>query len=173
MKDNAALAVVVAQKFGCSDEVIVASLEKFKGLPHRLQYVGEKDGIIFYDDSISTTPESAMAALEALSNVKTIILGGVDRGYDFSKLETMLLEKGVENIILFPESGTHILKDESHFNVLHTSSMDEAVAFAITHTNTGAVCVLSPAAPSYNLFKNFEARGDSFVAAIENLSEKE
>jgi UDP-N-acetylmuramoylalanine--D-glutamate ligase len=166
MQDNAALAVVVAQELGCTDDIIVESLEQFKGLPHRLQLVGEKNGISFYDDSISTTPESAMAALEALPNVKTIILGGVDRGYDFSKLEALLQEKNVENIILFPESGTHILRDESRFNVLHTSSMAEAVAFALAHTKSGAACVLSPAAPSYNLFKNFEERGDAFIAAV-------
>lgn len=131
-------------------------------------HVGTFAEIEFYDDSISTTPESAIAAIKALENVDTIILGGVDRGYDFSNLEKTLQEYGVRNLILFPDSGQHMIQKETDFNILHTSSMDEAAAFAFENTAKGKSCVLSPAAPSYNLYKNFEERGEAFIQAVKS-----
>jgi UDP-N-acetylmuramoylalanine--D-glutamate ligase len=166
MKANVALAYTVAAQFGVTAKQAEVVVEEFVGLPHRLMYVGSWNDIEFYDDSISTTPESAIAAIKAIPNVNTIILGGVDRGYNFSQLESTLREYGVRNLILFPESGEHMLASEIGFNVLHTDSMKEAVEFAFKHTEKGKVCVLSPAAPSYNLFKNFEERGEAFTNAI-------
>ncbi len=166
MKANVELAYSVAEHFGVTSAQAEAVVKSFIGLPHRLMHVGTFSEIEFYDDSISTTPESAIAAIKALQNVDTIILGGVDRGYDFSRLEKILREKNVRNIVLFPESGEHMLSSEDGFNVLHTSSLDEAVAFAYAHTEKGKSCVLSPAAPSYNLFKNFEERGETFIQAL-------
>jgi UDP-N-acetylmuramoyl-L-alanine---L-glutamate ligase len=128
--------------------------------------VGTFEEIDFYDDSISTTPESTIAGIRAIGNVDTIILGGVDRGYDFKALEAELRTSGVRNIVLFPESGEHMLGSEEGFRVLHTSSMDEAVQFAYAHTEKGKSCLLSPSAPSYNLFTNFEARGAAFSDAV-------
>jgi UDP-N-acetylmuramoylalanine-D-glutamate ligase len=85
---------------------------------------------------------------------------------DFTELEKKLREHGVQNIVLFPDSGTRILSDESPFAVLHTNTMDEAVQFAYAHTPPGGTCLLSCASPSYSLWKNFEAKGDAFVAAV-------
>ncbi len=166
MLENAALAFEVASEFGVTEATAKEVMENFVGLPHRLQKIAEIDGVTYFDDSISTTPESTIAALRAIPNVKTILLGGVDRGYDFTELETELISAGVKNIILFPESGEKMIKNESNFNVLHTKKMEEAVAFARENTPDDGVCLLSPAAPSYNLFKNFEARGQAFIDAI-------
>lgn len=164
---NVKLAYTVAKMFGVSDESCMAVVDGFVGLPHRLEPAGTFKGIAFFDDSISTTPESAIAGILALGNVDTIILGGVDRGYDFTELEKELREQGVRNIVLFPESGEHMLASEDGFTTLHTASMDEAVQFAYAHTQEGKACLLSPSAPSYNLFTNFEERGDVFKAAVE------
>lgn len=165
-QSNAVLACSVAQLYEVTMQDVQATVDSFEGLPHRLMHVGTYTGIEFYDDSISTTPESAIAGLRALGNVDTIILGGVDRGYDFSELEKELRIQGVRNLILFPESGTHMLTSEEGFNVLHTRDMAEAVQFAYTHTEKGKSCLLSPAAPSYNLFKNFEERGALFSKQV-------
>lgn len=167
MRSNVALAYTVGKLFGVGDAAAETVINSFEGLPHRLQYVGTFNGIEFYDDSISTTPESAIAGIRALGNVDTIILGGVDRGYDFSLLEKELRESGIRNVILFPESGEHMLSSQEGFTILHTASMKEAVQFAYAHTAAGKSCLLSPAAPSYNLFTNFEARGEAFMEAVE------
>lgn len=166
MRSNTNLAYTVSKLYGISDADAQEVINTFEGLPHRLQYVGTYKGIEFYDDSISTTPESAIAGIRALGNVDTIILGGVDRGYNFTQLEKELRESGVRNIVLFPDSGEHMLSSESGFLVLHTSSMKKAVQFAYTNTQEGKACLLSPSAPSYNLFTNFEERGDAFVQAV-------
>lgn len=164
---NVRIAYTAAKLFGVSEEDAKEAVAEFVGLPHRLEPVGTFKEIAFFDDSISTTPESAIAGIKALGNVDTIILGGIDRGYDFTELEKVLRAHAVRNVILFPESGEHMLQSEDGFTVLHTASMDEAVQFAYAHTQAGKACLLSPAAPSYNLFTNFEERGNAFKASIE------
>lgn len=166
MRANVALAYEVAKRFGVTEGTALRAVQSFKGLPHRLMHVGTFKGVSFYDDSISTTPESAIAGVRALERVDTILLGGVDRGYDFTELEATLRTHGVRTVILFPESGARMLVSEDGFRVLHTDSMDEAVRFAYEYTEQGKICLLSPAAPSYNLFTNFEARGDAFIEAV-------
>ncbi|HMO78448.1 MAG TPA: UDP-N-acetylmuramoyl-L-alanine--D-glutamate ligase [Candidatus Paceibacterota bacterium] len=170
MKANVGLAFAAAKHFGVTKEQAKVVVENFSGLPHRLMHVGTFADIEFYDDSISTTPESAIAAIKALENVDTIILGGVDRGYDFSTLEKTLREYGVRNLILFPDSGNQMIVAETGFNILRTSKMEEAVAFALAYTAKGKSCVLSPAAPSYNLYKNFEERGEAFIQVVKFLN---
>jgi len=167
---NAVLAFTVAHLFGVSAAHAEAAFAEYKGLPHRLQHFGTFKEIDFYDDSISTTPESSIAGIRALQNVDTIILGGVDRGYNFTELENELKAQGIRNVVLFPESGEHMLASEEGFNVLHTTSMDEAVQFAYANTQKGKVCLLSPAAPSYNLFTNFEERGEAFKNAVKKFA---
>ncbi len=166
MRSNVELAYTVGKLWGATDADVQEVVSTFPGLPHRLMHVGTFRGIAFYDDSISTTPESAIAGIRALGDIDTIILGGVDRGYDFSLLEQELRAQDVRTVILFPESGEHMLSSEDGFTILHTASMEEAVQFAYAHTQEGKSCLLSPAAPSYNLFTNFEARGTAFSDAV-------
>lgn len=167
--ENIKAAIAVAHLLNVSEKNIKKAIENFKPLSHRLELVGEFGGVEFFDDAISTTPESTMAALEALPNVKTIFLGGEDRGYDFSQLEKVIRAKKVENIVLFPDSGKRVLKSEKRLNILKTSSMKEAVAFACKHTPKGAKCLLSTASPSYSLWKNFEEKGDQFQYWVKKL----
>lgn len=167
MKANVSLAYTVGKMFGVDDSVAEEVINSFSGLPHRLQHVGTFKGIEFYDDSISTTPESTIAGLRALSNVHTVILGGEDRGLDFSGLEKELRQNSVKSIVLFPDTGERMLSSEEGFSVLHTADMEEAIRFVFENTPEGKSVLLSPASPSYNLFKNFEARGEAFLSAIE------
>lgn len=163
---NIQAAVRVARLCGVSDDAIASTLRNFKPLPHRLEYIGTVRGIDFYDDAISTTPESTIAGIRALGNVDTIFLGGSDRGYDFQELEEVLRDSGIRNVGLFPESGVRILSSPASrdgFRILETKSMESAVAFAFEHTEPGKICLLSTASPSYSLWKNFEAKGDEFA----------
>lgn len=171
-RGNVALARMVARQLGVDDSIIERVVKGYEGLPHRLQLVGTFKGITFYDDSISVAPDSTLAALEAIPNTHTLILGGSDRGLDFSMLEPALRKSGVKTLILFPETGARMLSSEEGFTVLHTSDMEEGVAFAYEHTPEGSACVLSPASPSYLQFKNFEERGDTFADAVRAYSEK-
>lgn len=169
--DNALAAVTVARYFGVSDAVMEQAITTFVGLPHRLEHVGTYNGIAFYDDAISTTPESTMYAIDAFENVGTIFLGGQDRGYNFEALVKKLEERQIQNIVLFPDSGEKIrslIASSVTYRptILATQSMEEAVVFAYEHTSHGAVCLLSCASPSYSLWKNFEEKGNEFKKFI-------
>lgn len=159
---NVRAAVAAARLLGIPAEAMAAAIRSFTPLPHRLQRVGTWRGITFYDDALSTTPESTIAALQALNNVQTIFLGGTDRGYDFTELERVVRERGVRNVVLFPDSGQRMFADRRGLHVLETDRMREAVAFAYARTPVGAVCLLSTASPSYSLWDNFEAQGNEF-----------
>ncbi|MGB2791036.1 MAG: UDP-N-acetylmuramoyl-L-alanine--D-glutamate ligase [Candidatus Moraniibacteriota bacterium] len=170
--ENICAAVAVAHLLNIPEEAIREGIRTFVPLPHRLERVGKFRGVTFYDDAISTTPESTQAALEAIPNVSTIFLGGEDRGYDFCGLEQTIRECGVKNIVLFPESGKRILSSTDGVTVLETRSMEEAVRFAYEKTPTGSTCLLSTASPSYSLWKNFEQKGDEFQQWVRKLGEE-
>ena len=167
---NVQAAVAVARALKIPESAIKKGIRNFKPLSHRLELVGEYKGIRFYDDAISTTPESTMEALKALKGVDTIFLGGEDRGYDFSKLEQALKKANVRNVVLFPDTGSRMLKNKKAFNILETRSMEKAVAFAYKHTKTEKICLLSTASPSYSLWKNFEEKGNEFKKLAKKLS---
>lgn len=165
---NIQAAIKVARFLKISDLAIRKAIKNFKPLPHRLEFVGTYKGIKFYDDAISTTPESTIMAIQTLKNIGTIFLGGEDRGYDFRKLEKILKLHHIQNIVLFPESGNRILKSRQGFNILETRSMKEAVNFAFQNTSKGQICLLSTASPSYSIWKNFEEKGDLFQHLVKN-----
>lgn len=170
MKANVSLAYTVGKMFGVDDSTAEEVVNSFSGLPHRLQLVGTFKEIEFYDDSISTTPESTIAGLRSLPNVHTVILGGEDRGLEFRELEKELRGGSVKTIVLFPDTGERMLSSEDGFNILHTADMEEAVQFAYANTPKEKAVLLSPASPSYNLFKNFEERGSAFLLAVEKYA---
>lgn len=171
-EENMRAAVAVAKYFGIEDIEIKKAIEKFKPLPHRLEFVGEFKGIQFYDDAISTTPESTIMAIKSLKNVDTIFLGGQDRGYNFSKLERTIRKYKIRNVVLFPESGKRILSSKKGFYILRTKSMEEAIKFAYENTKQGSVCLLSCASPSYSLWKNFEEKGNLFRQLVKEYGVK-
>lgn len=168
---NIALAWKAAESLGTTREAAVRAITAFKGLRHRLEALGTHHGLSWVDDAISTTPESAVAALDALGdNVRTLLLGGQDRGVDFSPLIKRLAHSSVENVLLFPGSGERIAAamDEVQLRIAKfpVASMEEAVKLAILHTPANSIVLLSPASPSYGMFKNFEEKGDTFARCI-------
>ncbi len=165
---NIQAAIKVARILKVPDSAIKKAIINFKPLPHRLEFAGEFNGIKFYDDAISTAPESTIMAIKSLKNIGTIFLGGQDRGYDFRELEKVIRKNRIKNIALFPESGRRILKSRKNFNVLETRSMEQAVDFAFKNTEKKQICLLSTASPSYSLWKNFEEKGNLFKNLIKN-----
>lgn len=174
-QDNMRAAITACRLFDITDQEIINAIKTFQPLPHRMQMVGTFHGITFYDDAISTTPESTMAALQAIPNVKTILLGGLNRGYQFSKLAEMLHNLSVENVVLFPDSGAEIKKaieSQSDYkpHMFETQEMEKAVQFAYEHTPQGSVCLLSTASPSYSIWKNFEEKGNMFQTFVKSYA---
>lgn len=176
---NALAAVTVARIFGVTDEQVEKAIIGFKSLPHRLEKVGTFAGLTFYDDAISTTPESTIAGIDALGKIGTIFLGGTDRGYDFQILAETLFKKEIGNVVLFPDSGTRVLESLKHFakknkkqmpKTMVTKDMREAVRFAYENTPKGEICLLSTASPSYSLWKNFEEKGALFQRFVKEFA---
>ena len=168
--DNARAAATVAKLLGVSDADIARAIKKFKGLPHRLQHIGEHKSIKFYDDAISTAPESTIMAIKALGKIGTILLGGEDRGNDFRQLEKLIRAKKIKNIVLFPDSGKRIFKTLSGLNVLQTRDMKKAVKFAYKYSPKGEICLLSTASPSYSVWKDFNEKGELFQKWVRYFS---
>ncbi len=147
-------------------------LSTFKGLRHRMERIGEVHGIIWYDDSISTIPEAAIAAVRALGRVDTLILGGFDRGIDYSSLVEFLKENPIPNLVFVGKAGRRIhsaTPSLSHSATLIEDDYTKIVPWCAAHTPQGGVVLLSPAAASYDAFKNFEHRGDFFREQIMKL----
>jgi UDP-N-acetylmuramoyl-L-alanine---L-glutamate ligase len=146
-----------------------AALEGFQPLAHRLQTVAERDGVLWVDDSISTTPESTLAALASFPGCELILIGGgQDRGQDYACLGRVLAEQGT-TVIGVPTTGTRLLAaardaGASAGRALEAADMREAVALArdVASARPGAVVLLSPAAPSYDNYRDFEQRGERF-----------
>lgn len=172
-------AAAAAQCLGASREAILQGIENFKGIEHRMEYVGEFKGISFYNDSIATIPHAVMCAIEALENVDTLIFGGMDRGLDYTAFEEALASSSVRNLIGLPETGHQILDTLRTWgtgkNLFRAEDMQQAVKAAYTYTLPGATCLFSPAASSYNIYKNFEEKGrhykDLVCAYGEDVSE--
>ncbi|MDD2870719.1 MAG: UDP-N-acetylmuramoyl-L-alanine--D-glutamate ligase [Candidatus Gracilibacteria bacterium] len=162
-------------------------LSIFGGLPHRLENIGVYNGITFIDDGIAVTPEATIAAIETYKqNIGTIILGGQDGDYNFSGLVNILKKYNISNIVLFPDTGEKIFGDLSiykyekefilkgDFNpkILKTKSMRSAVNFAYKNTGIGKICLLSNAAPSYNLWSGFIEKGLEYQNEVKTQCKK-
>jgi len=150
----------------------VPVLKRFKTLPHRLEYVGNFKGIEFYNDSLSTVPETTIEALDFLgSRVETLVLGGFDRKLDFKDLAKRIEKSRVKNLILFPTTGKRIKKDIKKKNINHffVKTMREAVKIAYGRTDKGKICLLSPASPSFGIFKDYADRGEQFKRFVKML----
>jgi len=172
------LAVLTAlTQFDITIEGISNSIKNFAPLPHRLEVVGTFKGITFINDSISTVPQATINALETFGNdVETLILGGFDRGVSFEELAKYLAHSNVKNLILFPPSGARIVdtitqnSDQDSFVFHYVDTMTAAVQLSYDVTSAGKICLLSPASPSFPIFKNFEERGRYFREGVKGLS---
>lgn len=170
---NIMASILVAKIFNVKNQDIKYVLKKFAGLPHRLEFVGEKKGIKFYNDSLATLPEATIEALNSFDKVETLILGGFDRGLDYKNLAKEILRKKIKNLIFLPETGEKIWKEinkmakpGAKFDSYFVSSMKEVVEICYKKTAKNGVCLLSCAAPSFGLFKDYKDRGNQFKKYI-------
>ncbi len=172
---NIMAAICVAKVMDVPDSDIYQSVMSFKGLKHRMELVGTYKGIIFYNDSISTIPQATILAVQSLKNVDTLILGGKDRGIDYSPLISFLPISGVSNLIFIGEAGKRIRdgfensRQTTNQKLFTINRFDEISELIRLYTKPGTICLLSPAAASYDQFKNFEERGEVYKKIAENI----
>lgn len=169
MLNNMMFILAVSEILNLDLDKTVQTLKNAEPLEHRMEYVGKYDDIIFYNDAIATIPEATINCIKTLENVDTLICGGMDRGVRPDLLIAFLKESNVKNIICMPETGYVIhdyLKDLK--NVYKTEKIEEAVLIAKKVTQKGKICVLSPAASSYNSFKNFEEKGNLYKKCVKD-----
>jgi UDP-N-acetylmuramoyl-L-alanine---L-glutamate ligase len=166
---NLCAALSALEASGVAPPALPGSLTGFGPLPHRLQTVAEREGVLWVDDSISTTPESTLAALASFPGRDIVLIGGgQDRGQDYAQLGRALAEAGA-TVIGVPSTGPRLLAAAADAGVAATralaaADMEEAVTLARSLGGPGAVILLSPAAPSYDHYRDFEERGERFRA---------
>ncbi len=152
----------------------INSIKEFKPLEHRMEFVGNVNGVDYYNDSIATIPEATINAINSIKNVNTLIVGGKDRGVNLEEFITFLKNSKIDNIICLPKTGEFIKNalEVSNKNVVFTNELENAVKIAKQVTKKGTVCLLSPAASSYGYFKNFEERGKLFKKYVLDNTEE-
>ncbi len=177
---NLAAAIAVVKHFGVTDEQIKSSLAGFKPLAHRLELVAESKGVRWYNDSIATTPASAIAALEAFDGPKIIIAGGYDKKLSFDELGRQIATKAKAAILMGAtakkiaeaiEKQSAAETTERKIKVEVVDSLADAVELAKQLAVDGDVVLLSPACASYDMFDNFQQRGEEFVRLVTGKKE--
>lgn len=154
---------IAVKLFGCNEAEVLESMKNFKGLPHRLEHIGDVNGVAFYDDSISTIPEATISAIKSVPDVQTVLIGGMDRGINYDVLIRFIKENDQYKFICMYDSGKRIYDAVGECAQCHyVPDLELAVSEAKQITESGKACVLSPAAASYGYFKNFEERGEVF-----------
>lgn len=173
--ENVMAASVVASLAGVEKANIVKVLKTFEGLPHRLELVRTVKGVRYYNDSFSTTPETAIAAIESFDAPKILILGGSSKGSDFAELGALISsDQSIKGIVELGEEWKKIKERitdyESRITVVEgLNSMQEVVRAAADIAELGDVVLMSPACASFDKFKNYKDRGEQFKAAVESL----
>ena len=173
---NTCAALTCLHGLGFELQGLDAALRSFRGLPHRLQALGRYRGIDWVNDSIATTPEASLAALQAMGNRPvTLMVGGHDRGLDWRGFIDVASRHPQLRLLALPDSG-HRLARQLAGTALGKKTetvedLSQAVTRAVHLTPPGGVGLLSPGAPSYGLFPNYEARGEAFTRLVQALEE--
>lgn len=176
-ENNVLPAVLVCQELGLSETEIIKGLQTFKTLPHRLEEVGTFNQVTFIDDTLATIPEATIQALQSLSKVDVLMLGGYDRGIDYEPVVDEIIAKNIPTVIFFPGTGekmSELLKEKRSAQTQTQSfliqSMEEAVKLAYEHAPQNGVVLLSPASPSFGQYRDYEDKSQQYIAWIKKLS---
>ena len=167
---NSMAAAMASRVFEVKDSVIRQSMIDFQNLEHRLEYVLTVHGIDFINDSKATNINACWFALESMNKDVVWIVGGVDKGNDYSQLEEIVLQK-VKTIVCIGENNENIIKTfRGKINtIVQANTMIEAVNHSFSLANKNQTVLLSPASASFNMFENLEERGNAFKQAVRSL----
>ena len=168
--ENALATIAVAKLSGIANDAIKETLSHFGGVKHRLQALGEVRGVKFYNDSKSTNILATQKALSGFDNSKVILIaGGLDRGNEFDELVPDIA--GLKLMVILGESAPRVKRAADKAGVAYVDAKDvaEASHLAFENASTGDIVLLSPANASWDMYKNFEVRGDEFITAFEEI----
>jgi UDP-N-acetylmuramoylalanine--D-glutamate ligase len=177
-KSNALMALHAALLMGVDKATCQEVIDHFEPVKHRLQRVAVKKGVIFVDDAIGSNPEATIAGITTLIKevgpVGCVMLGGQDRNYEYWPLMQLISRLAIPKLVLFPDTGAKLkalipstYKDK--VELFETTDMQKAVEWAAANTPKKSICLLSTAAPSYSVWKDFEEKGDLFQEAVKTL----
>ena len=167
--------VIIGKYFKIPEKIIIQSIKSFKPLTNRLEKVGEHKDITFINDSLATIPEATIAAINSLEKeIGSLIVGGFDRGVKQDSLVKAIVNSSIPTIILLPDTGKKIKnlikkRITRKINLIDAGSMNEAVKHAYDNTDIGKICLMSPAAASFNMFNDYKDRGNQFKQAVKKL----
>jgi len=168
--ENIMFALYVAKILNLNFDKVVEVINNFNPIEHRMEYVGKYNDIIFYNDTIATIPTATINAIEALKNVDTLIFGGMDRNIDYDEFINYLSNSNISNFICMPTTGykigNELIKRNLNKNIYLIETLKEAVSLAKKITKKDMICLLSPAASSYEYYKNFEEKGKEFKTLV-------
>jgi len=168
--------VIIGRLYKISDEKIIAAIKAFKPLSCRLEKLGTYSGITFINDTLATVPQATIKAINSLKKeIGSLIVGGFDRGVNQEKLATSIINSNIPTIILMPDTGKKIKKlverkTDKNIKVIIADSMEIAVRKAFQNTQVGKICLLSPGAASFNMFKDYKDKANQFLNLIQKFS---
>lgn len=171
---NVKAAMLAAWQFTQDVDAIKRAVAEFTGLPHRLESLSVKHGVLFINDSFSSAPPATVAAVRAFSQPKVIIMGGFDRGLDFTETaRDIIAESDIKKILLIGQTRTSIAKafeslDWHNYDIID-GSLKQAVARAAEIAVPGDVVLFSPGSASFDMFRDFTERGNAFKELVEKL----
>ncbi|ADG83007.1 UDP-N-acetylmuramoyl-L-alanine--D-glutamate ligase [Thermincola potens] len=169
--ENALAATAAAATLGVEPEVIAEVLRTFRGVPHRMEHVAEIDGVAYINDSKGTNPDAAMKALDSYDQPLVLIAGGRNKGSDFTAFAAKVREK-VRALVVLGECADEIIESMNKVgfsNIYRAHTLEEAVRKAAEVANPGEIVLLSPACASWDMFKDFEQRGEKFKEVVLSL----
>lgn len=172
--ENALAAALLARLYGASIEAISSTLKSFMGVEHRIEYCGQVNGIRFYNDSKGTNCDSTIKAIQSMPSKTALILGGYDKGGTFDELFDVIDDK-IKAITVIGQTAPLIMETAERYgykNITLCQSFDESIEKAFSVCSSGENVLLSPACASWDMFENYEQRGEIFKQKAEELIEK-
>lgn len=167
--ENALAALALGHAVGLPMDEMLQELREFPGLPHRCQWVGQRDGVDFYNDSKGTNVGASVAAMAGLGGGLVLIAGGDGKGADFSQLGDEIARRARGAVLIGVSADKIEAAIAGRVPVLRANSMDEAVVAAASLAEAGDSVLLSPACASFDMFKSYEHRGDVFAECVRTL----
>jgi len=166
---NALAVLALLEPLRLPEDKMLAALLEYRGLPHRTEFIGERDGVRWYNDSKGTNVDACAKAIRAMPGPVILIAGGIGKGADFSPLRSHV-EACVHTVVLIGVDAPQIAAalGESA-RVIRVDSLDKAVSTAHELASAGDVVLLSPACSSFDMFNDFEHRGDCFKSAVREV----
>ena len=171
---NASMAAAIARALGAEESIIKKTIRNFKGLPHRLEFVREINGIRFYNDSASTNPAATMAAISAFKEPKILIAGGAGKNLDYRPIGKVLKNSNTKLIILNGQNRKEIGRaisgaESSAPHIIYVKNLRSAINLAYKNVQKGGVIIFSPASTGFDQFSGYGERGEFFKHAVVKL----